>query len=149
MRAAALAILTVAVTAAASYLHDPPWVAGLTYGFGPWGVDASGDRFRWTMGRGSFFVPSEATAMTLRVRSHKPLAPNPITVDVRVDDRPLAVITLPNRLQPDPDQWVIATLPLPRGHTSRRFRRVDLRVRHWLADFYLGVHLGEIAIERP
>lgn len=148
MRRGALAIGAVAVTAAAIYLHDPPWVADLTYGFGPSAIDAHGDRFRWTMGRGSFFVPSDATAITLSVRSHKPLAPNPITVDVRVDDRPLAIITLPDPLQPDPDRWVVARLPLPRRHTSRRFRRVDLRVRHWLEDFYLGVHLGEIVIER-
>lgn len=138
-----------AVTAAAIYLHDPPWVANLTYGFRPWAIDPrSGDRFRWTMGRGSFFVPSDATAMTLRLRSHKPLPPNPITVDVRVDDRPLTVITLPNPLQPDPDAWVVARVPLPRSRTSRHFRRVDIRVRHWLDGYYLGVHLGEITLER-
>lgn len=149
IRAGVVACVAAAVTAGAIYLHDPPWVADLTYGFHPWAIDpASGERFRWTMGRGSFFVPSDATAMTLRVRSYKALPPNPITVDIRVDDRPLTVITLPNPLQPDPHAWVVARLPLPRGHTSRHFRRVDIRVRHWLEGFYLGVHLGEIVIER-
>ena len=138
-----------AAATAAIYLHDPPWVADLTCGFRPWAIDpGSGERFRWTMGRGSFFVPSDATAMTLRVRSYKSLPPNPITVDVRVDDRLLSVIMLPHPLQPDPHAWVVARLPLPHGHTSRRFRRIDIRVRHWLPDFYLGVHLGEVAIER-
>ena len=148
-RAIALALIVAGLTALAIYLHDPPWVANLTYGFGPVLVDAQGERGRWTMGRGSFFVPSDATAMTLKVRSHKPLPPNPITVDVRVDDRPLSIITLPSLLHPNPDDWVVVKLPLPRRHSSRHFRRVDLRVRHWRDSFYLGVHLGEIAIERP
>ena len=147
MRVMALAV-GVGLTAAIIYLHDPPWVADLSYGFRPWALDEHGDRFCWTMGRGGFFVPSDATAMTLKVRSHKPLPPNPITVDVRVDDLPLAVITLPSPLQPDPDQWVVARIPLPRRHTSRHFRRVDLRIRHWLDSFYLGVHLGEVLVER-
>jgi hypothetical protein len=147
-RALVAAAIAAVVIASAIYLHDPPWVANLTYGFRPWAVDARGERFRWTTGRGSFFVPSDATAMILKLRSHKPLPPNPITVDVRVDDRPLAVITLPDPLEPDPDHWVVTRLPLPRRRTSRHYRRVDIRVRHWLDSFYLGVHLGEIAIER-
>lgn len=148
-RVLVIALVVAGLTAAAIYLHDPPWVAGLTHGFGPVFVDAHGERIRWTMGRGSFFVPSDATAMTLRVRPHKPLPPNPITVDVRVDNRPLSIITLPSPLHPNPDDWVVVKLPLPRRHTSRHFRRVDIRVRHWLDSFYLGVHLGDIVIERP
>jgi hypothetical protein len=148
-RAAAFLVAAVAVTAAAIYLHDPPWVGDVVTGFRPIAVDSRGDRLRWTMGRGSFFVPSDATAMTLKVRSYKPLPSNPITVDVRVDDRPLTVITLPSPQQPDPREWVVARLPLPRRPTSRRFRRVDVRVRHWLDAFYLGVHLGDVVIERP
>jgi hypothetical protein len=140
--------LAASIVAAASYLHDPPWVADLTHGFRPWAVDGRGERFRWTTGRGSFFVPSDATAMTLKFRSHKPFPPNPITVEVSVDDRHLTTITLPDPLRPDPDEWVISTLPLPRGRTSRRFRRVDVRVRHWLEGYYLGVHMGEVSVER-
>lgn len=84
------------------------------------------------MGRGSFFVPAEATAMTLKVRSHKRLPPNPITVDGCLDDRQLTVIHLPDPRRPDPDEWVNVTVPRPRGQTSRHLRRVDVRVRHWL-----------------
>lgn len=148
-RAVASVLALAAITAGAVVLRDPPWVGDVTYGFRPWAVDGRGERFRWTMGRGSFFVPSDATAMTLKVRSYKALPPNPITVDVRVDDRPLAVITLPDPLDPDPHHWVVARLPLPRRPSSRRFRRVDIRVRHWLDSYYLGVHLGEIVLERP
>jgi hypothetical protein len=147
MRVVGLGLIAVGLTAAAVYLHDPPWVADLTYGFGPWAVDAHGERVRWTMGRGSFFVPSDATSISLKVRSHKSLSLDPVTVDVRVDDRPLTVITLSSALQSDPDQWVVTSLPLPRRRTWRHFRRVDLRVRHWRESFYLGVHLGEIVIE--
>lgn len=145
-RAVIIVLIVVSVVAAAIYLHDPPWVGGLTYGFRPWATDAKGERFRWTTGRGSFFVPSGATAMTLKFRSHKPFPPNPITVDVRVDDRWLTTIRLPNPLEPDPDAWVVATLPLPRQPSPRRFRRVDIRVRHWLDGFYLGVHMGEVTV---
>ncbi len=148
-RALAAVLLIAAATAAAIHLHDPPWVGDLTYGFRPPGVDSNGDRFRWTMGRGSFFVPSDATAMTLKLRSYKQLPPKPITVEVRVDDRPLAVITLPDARDPDPRRWVVTRVPLPRDRTSRRFRRIDVRVRHWLDSFYLGVHLGDITLERP
>ena len=150
MKRAIVPVLAIAaLMAAAIYLHDPPWAGDLTYGLGPWAVDGKGERFRWTMGRGAFFVPSDATAMILKVRSHKPFPANPITVDVRVDDRPLAAITLPDRLDSDPDHWVVARLPLPRRESTRRFRRVDIRVRHWLASYYLGVHLGEVVLERP
>ena len=149
-RALVAALAIGAAVGAAIYLHDPPWVnADLSFGFRPWAIDGSGERFRWTMGRGSFFVPSDATAMTLKVRSHKPFPPNPIAIDVRVDDRPLTVMMLPSPLEPDPDRWVVSRIPLPRGHTSRRFRRVDLRVRHWMEGYHLGVHLGEIALDRP
>jgi hypothetical protein len=148
-RIAMIAIGIAALAAAAVYLHDPPWVGDRTFGFRPWAVDGRGERFRWTTGRGSFFVPSDATAMVVRFRSHKPLPPNPITVEIRVDDRRLTTMTLPDPLRPDPDEWVVATLPLPRQPSSRRFRRVDVRVRHWLAGFYLGVHMGEVVVERP
>ena len=148
-RALVLVVVIGAVVGAAIYLHDPPWVADLTFGFRPWAVDGAGERFRWTTGRGSFFVPSDATAMTLKVRSHKPFPPNPIAIDIRVDDRPVTVVTLPSPLEPDPDRWVVTRIPLPRGHTSRHFRRVDVRVRHWMEGYHLGVHLGEVAIERP
>jgi hypothetical protein len=144
-----LTFVLISFAAAAVYLHDPPWAGEVTEGFRPWATDARGERFRWTTGRGSFFVPSDATSMTLKFRSHKPFPPNPIRVEVSVDDRSLTTVTLPNPLRPDPDEWVVATLPLGQPPTSRRFRRVDVRVRHWLEGFYLGVHMGEVVVERP
>lgn len=148
-RVVTLALGLVSFVAAAAYLRDPPWVGELTEGFRPWATDAHGERFRWTTGRGSFFVPADATSMTLKFRSHKPFPPNPIKVDIRVDDRWLTTLTLPKPLHPDPDDWVVATLPLAQPPPSRHFRRVDVRVRHWLEGFYLGVHMGEVVIDRP
>jgi len=149
MRTIARVLVVAAFIGMAFYLHDPPWVGDLTYGFRPWALDEHGERYRWTTGRGSFFVPSDAISMTLKLRSHQQDPPNPIAINIQVDDRVLATITLPSRFVPDPSQWVVNKLPLPRRPTWRRFRRVDIRVRHSRESYYLGVNLGEIAIERP
>ena len=95
-RAITFTLVIVLLAAAAIYLHDPPWVGDLSYGFRAWDKDPVGERFRWTRGRGSFFVPSDATAITLKFRSYKPFPPNPIKVHVSVDDRWLA--TIPRRV---------------------------------------------------
>jgi hypothetical protein len=63
---------------------------------------------------------------------------------VSVDDRWLADIELRR-----PEQWVRTPLPLPRKSTSRRFRRVDLRVSRTVpGPFVLGVQTGEIELDR-
>jgi hypothetical protein len=127
------------------YLRDPPWLGQVTSGMRAWEEDPPGTRFRWTTGRASFFVPSDALAMTLPLRAVFP-GPNgrPVTVTVSVDDRWLANIDLPR-----PDVWVRTLLPLPRRATTRRFRRVDLHVnRTAVGVFILGVMTGEIGLER-
>jgi hypothetical protein len=142
-RLVAAAVLIVCVLA---YLRDPPWLGDVTSGMLPWEDDPPGTRFRWTAGRGSFFVSSDATAMTLPLRAVFP-GPNgrPVIVSVSVDDRWLADIELPR-----PDEWVRPSLPLPRTATSRRFRRVDLHVsRTAVGPFILGVMTGQIRLERP
>jgi len=129
---------------AIAYLRDPPWAGSLTSGMGRWEEDPPGTRFRWTTGRASFFVPRDATAMTLPLRAVFP-GPDgrPVTVSVSVDDRWLADIELQR-----PDEWVRASLPLPRKTTSRHFRRVDLHVsRTAVGPFILGVMTGEIGLD--
>ncbi len=130
-----------------AYLRDPPWVGQITSGLLPWEKDGGqGTRFRWTIGRASFFVPSEAKAMTLPLRAVFP-GPDgrPVTVSVSVDDRWLIDIELRQ-----PDEWVRTLLPLPRRATSRRFRRVDLHVsRTAVGPFILGVQTGEIELDEP
>jgi len=126
------------------YLRDPPWLGQVTSGMRDWEEDPPGTRFRWTTGRASFFVPSNAVAMTLPLRAVFP-GPNGrgVTVSVSVDDRWLANIDLPR-----PDAWVRTVLPLPRRATTRRFRRIDLHVnRTAVGVFILGVMTGEIGLE--
>jgi hypothetical protein len=140
---AAVAIASLAVAAAC--LRDPPWAGGVTSGMLPWEEDPPGTRFRWTAGRASFFVPSDATAMTLPLRAVFPGNDGrPVTVSIAVDDRWLADVDLPS-----PDAWVRPELPLPRRRTTRRFRRVDLRVsRVVLGTAVFGVMTGEVSLAR-
>lgn len=129
---------------AAAYLHDPPWVGGITSGLRDWEEHPPGTRFRWTVGRASFFVPSDAEAVTLPLRAFLP-GPSglPVTVEVSVDDRWLADVVLH-----DPNVWHRTTLPMRARSTHRRFRRVDLRVSRTVGPRILGVQTGEIALER-
>ncbi len=141
-----IALLLVALLlGAGAYLYDPPWIAGVTSGLRDWEEDPPGTRFRWTTGRASFFVPSDATAMTLPMRALFP-GPNgaPVAVEVSVDDRWLAEIVLA-----DAATWRRSALPLPRRLTYRRYRRVDLRVSRTVGPYFLGVQTGEIGLERP
>lgn len=142
-RIAAL-VLSVLLIAALAYLRDPPWIGHVTSGMRDWEEDPPGTRFRWTAGRASFFIPSNATAMTLPMRAVFPgRNGRPTSVRVLVDDRFLADVDLP-----DPDAWVRTTLPLPRRESSRRFRRIDLHVnRTAVGAFILGVMTGEIGLE--
>lgn len=127
---------------AGRWLHDPPWVANLTGGMSDWREDPPGTRFRWTLGHASFFVPSEATALTLPMRAAF-RGPNgtPVTVQVSVDDRWLAEVSLP-----DPAAWVRTELPLPRRPSSRHFRRIDVRVSRTVAQTMRGVQIGELVL---
>jgi hypothetical protein len=128
------------------YLRDPPWAGQITSGLHGWDQDRrGGELYRWTYGRASFFVPSEVTMMTLPLRAGFPGRDGgPMIVSVWVDDRWLADIELP-----DAEEWVRASLPLPRKATSRRFRRVDLHVsRTYVGDtFIVGVQTGEIVLD--
>lgn len=131
-----------ALVAAIGYLYDPPWIGGVTSGLRSWEEDPPGTLFRWTMGRATFFVPSNAATMTVPLRAVFP-GPNggPVTVEIRVDGRLLATIDLR-----EPDAWVRKTLPLNRYTGRRRFRRVDLHVSRVVPPFNLGVMTGEVGV---
>jgi hypothetical protein len=128
-------------TAGAIYLHDPPWAGEITSGLRDWEEDPPGTRFRWTSGHSALFVPSDAASMTLAMRA---VFPGIVSVDVSVDDRWLATVSLG-----DPDAWLQTKLPLPRNRSWRRYRRVDLHVSRTIGDFNLGVELGPIELQRP
>jgi hypothetical protein len=137
---ALLALLIVAAIAA--YLRDPPWAARVTSGLRGWEQDPPGTFFRWTNGRATFFIPSDAAAMTLPLRSVF-AGPDgkPVTVDVSVDGRWLATVELD-----DPRAWVRPLLPLGRA-PKRRYRRVDLHVSRVVPPFMLGVMVGDPALD--
>lgn len=135
--AAAMTIATLA------YLYDPPWIAGMTTGFHRWDQFPNGARFRWTNGHASFFVPADATMITLPMRAAFS-GPDgaPVIVKVSVDNRWLADVVLD-----DPDAWMRPALPLPRTPTHRRFRRVDVRVNRVRTEGNLGIQMGEVIVE--
>jgi hypothetical protein len=144
-RAIAGVLAVSGLVAVLAYLRDPAWIGALTSGLQPWRVDTDHERVRWTTGRASFFVPSTATEMTLPFRAIEPRSERPVTIDVYVDDRWLATVQVPDRPKPQSLAWVRTTVPLPRRPTSRRFRRVDLRVHRWLEEFHQGVQMGDIS----
>ncbi len=133
----------VVVAAALVALRDPWWAGRISSGFRSWEEDPPGTRFRWTIGRASFFVSADATAMTLPLRTEFP-GPNgaPTEVEVRSDDRYLATVELPQQ-----HVWVKTTLPIG-GRTSRRYRRIDLRVNRVVPPFMLGAMVGEVELRR-
>ena len=120
-------------------LRDPPWTGAVSSGFRSWEHDLTGTQFRWTAGRASFFVPADATIMTvpLRTLSSGP-AGSPIEVQISTDDQWLATVRLP-----EPGVWVKTTLPMG-GRTTRRYRRVDLHVNRVVPPFMYGVMVGEV-----
>ena len=64
-------IVATLLVSALTYLRDPPWLAHVTSGIGNWQTDSDGTRYRWTTGHASFFVPSSADVVTLRMRAPK------------------------------------------------------------------------------
>ena len=139
-----IASMCALVAGSLAYFRDPSWTASITSGMRAWEEDPPGTRFRWTAGRASFFVPAAASTMTLPMRAVFPgTNDRPVIVSVSVDERWLADVVLEN-----PAAWVTTSLPLPRRHTPRRFRRIDLHVnRTVVGAFILGVMTGEIGLK--
>ena len=134
-------VITTVVVAAAAYLRDPPWLLSTSSGMRGWETDTSGARVRWTGGHASFFVPADARAIELPLRTTFDHPDDwPITVSVAIDDRPADRIVLEN------GQWhqVVLVMP-PRG--TRRVRRIDIRADR-TRDDNRGAALGEVVIRR-
>jgi hypothetical protein len=136
------AVVLIASALTLGYLYDPPWMGGVTSGLRPWEEDPPGTLFRWTAGRATFFVPSDATTMIVPLRSVFP-GPNgaPVKVEIRDNGRSVATIVLS-----DPEEWVRAMVPLTAAAGQRRFRRIDLRVSRVVNPFALGVMTGEVSV---
>ncbi len=132
------ALTAILAVGALLYLHDPVWIGGLTSGLRPWEEDPPGTRFRWTAGRASLFIPGDAPAVLIPLRS---VFAGTVDVDVRADDRWLATIRLVA-----PDAWVQTALPLRSRPARRRYRRLDLHVSRVVPPFMLGVMVGEVRV---
>jgi hypothetical protein len=132
-----------AAVAVLGYLHDPPWMGGVTSGLRPWEQDPPGTFFRWTYGRATFFIPSNVATMTVPLRAVLP-GPNgtPVRVEIRDDGALLGTIELT-----EPDAWVRTTLTLKHSAGGRRFRRIDLRISRVVPPFSLGVMTGEVTLQ--
>ena len=124
------------------FLHDPPWAEGTTIGLRERESDASGTPFRWTNGHDALYVPRQASTLTLRLRAHDKAVEGgrSVTVRVSVDDQSVAALELTA-----PARWVEQMITIPPRATSRRSRRVDLRINRTVADFNLGVQLGDVS----
>ena len=136
------AALGLALCAVLWWLRDPPFAPKADTGLGPWVTAADGTRCRWTAGRASFFVPTARwpIVVPLRAVDHGPGA-LPVVVELSVDGRPVDRVTL------DDDRWHVRLLPVERLPSSRRYRRVDLRVDRVWSDRSLGVQLGRVRRE--
>lgn len=136
----ATAAIALTMAATLAYLYDPPWIGDVTSGMRAWEEDPPGTRFRWTTGRGTFFIPADATEMTLPLRAVFP-GPNggAVKVEVRDDGKLVGTIDLS-----DPNQWVRSRMSLPRHAGRRRTRRIDLSVSRVVPPFTLGVMTGVV-----
>ncbi len=135
------AVMTLASAACLAYLYDPPWISDVTSGMRAWEEDPPGTRFRWTTGRGTFFIPAAATEMTLPMRAVFP-GPNgtPVKVEVRADGKLVGTVDLI-----DPAAWVKTRLALRPAQGGRRYRRIDVGVSRVVPPFTLGVMVGVVA----
>ncbi len=134
------AAIVLASAAGLAYLYDPPWIGDVTSGLRAWEEDPPGTRFRWTTGRGTFFIPANASEMTLPLRAVFP-GPNgtPVKVEVRDDGKLVGTIELT-----DPAAWVKTTLSLRPKAGYRRYRRIDVGVSRVVPPFTLGVMVGVV-----
>ena len=121
------------------YLRDPAWLLSTTSGLRGWETDADGTRVRWMGGHASLFVPANAHAVELPVRTTFD-APGdwPITVTVTIDDR------TSNRLVLSDGEWHSMLVQLPTGG-RRNARRLDIRLDRTREDNH-GAAIGELRI---
>lgn len=138
-RASRWAALALVVCAVLWWLRDPPFAPKAETGLGRWATAADGARYRWTTGRASFFVPTgwPGIVVPLRAVNHGSGA-LPVIVELRVDGQ------LVDRVALDDERWRTRVLGVERLKSSRRYRRIDLRVNRVWPDRNLGVQLGEV-----
>jgi hypothetical protein len=130
-----------ALTGVLAYLRDPPWLLALSSGLRDWETAPDGARFRWAAPHASFFVPSDARNVRLRLRTtfDRP-GEWPIAVSISIDDQPV------DRLVLSDPSWRESVVRLP-ARGSRRVRRIDVRADRARED-NRAVQLGEVIVTR-
>ncbi len=114
-------LVLVACIGLLGYLRDPAWLRDYSSGLRGWETAADGALVRWAGAHASFFVPSDAQAVRLRLRTTFDSPGDwPITVSVALDDVPAERVVLS-----DP-AWREVVIRLP-PRATRRVRRLDLR----------------------
>ena len=134
------AVATIVLVCAMAYLRDPPWLARVTSGLGPWQTDDQRVSFRWTGARASLFVPSSAAAVDVPLRARiRADDPAPFVVTLAIDGLPTARATLVD------GAWAHVRIRLP-PPGRRRVCRLDFAVDRTWGRQRLGVMLGTITI---
>jgi hypothetical protein len=123
-----------------AWLRDPPWVGGVTSGLGPVVADVDGRPVRRTRGHAVFYIPSSAATLAIPLRAHRPRRGFlPVTVRVSIDDALVDEIVIAD------EQWHVSKVAVGRRRaTSRRYRRVDLRLSRTWGPQLAGVLLGQV-----
>lgn len=132
-------LVLLATAGALAYLRDPPWLLTMSSGLRGWETAADGTRFRWAGAHASFFVPSDARDVRLRLRTtfDRP-GEWPIEVSISIDDQRVERVVLSDASWRDS----VIRLPAPGG---RRVRRIDVRTDR-ARDDNRAVQLGEITV---
>ena len=128
-----------ALLLALAAFFDPPWVAGTTEGLRAPETDDRGVTFRWTTGHATFYVPTSARQLILRLSSGPLINGRPAIVRLSIDDGPVANVTMT-----DPAAWQVVTVFVPQRRTLRRSRRVDLHVNRTVGESNLGVRVSAV-----
>jgi hypothetical protein len=134
----------VLVLALLAYLRDPAWLIATDSGFFDWETNRAGQKFRWMGAHASFFVPSDAKAVTIPLHALFITGdPSPFVIRVDLNDRPATQLILPD------EQWQSARLRIvvPKGW-SRKVARIDLRANRTWSERDLSVQVGEVVVER-
>lgn len=127
------------LTAALTYLRDPPWLLASSSGLREWEAAAGGTRFRWAGAHASFFVPSVAHSLRIPLRTTFDNPGDwPVTISITIDDEPV------DRLVLSDAGWRESVLRLPPAR-GRRVRRVDIRADRTRED-NKAVQIGEISV---
>jgi len=100
-----------------------------------------GTRYRWIAGHASFFVPANASSVSIPVRTtfDAPEDP-PVLISIAIDDR------LADELVLRDDRWLVRKVRMP-APGKRGFRRIDLRVDR-LRPGHRGSQIGEIIVAK-